>query len=472
MVQITRKHRSRMQNKTQRWLFYVGFMIICAALLFIATIPPGFQPEEMELTDRNFDDIIDGIEDGDDETDIRTPPIGDNGLVNALDSKRTVKLPHFKTIPKHRNDKMMKMFHQKHHRDHDVKLDNFHRHDHDHNQNQNPDRRHHQRRPRVDDRVFRKVPAHCPVVPDPSKRDGPTKRREFVIKGERHTGTNWIRSIIEKNTKRGSIIVEQDSRNFGWKHGFLPPQGWGLPISDNEILVVITRDVFTWLPKMKQNSYDPIMNRKKEATFSKFIRAKYGALCQPLNVHTNIPSIPRNEFCAKFESWWFGPSPAEQAANLIQIRTQKYKQWLSNDPSNATFRGSKENFLKNRIHVRLESLTARADIGVDSAYNADAKELQSRLIGDHLLDRCVPVAETFKEVKTHTKFNGYKMRKQGRRQKHLKQKEFNANREKMHMLSKYSKRDVLFVLSQLDMEFEKQLGYDYSYIYEMLEEKG
>ena len=64
------------------------------------------------------------------------------------------------------------------------------------------------------------------------------------------------------------------------------------------------------------------------------------------------------------------------------------------------------------------------------------------------------------------------MRKQGRRQKHLKQKEFNANREKMHMLSKYSKRDLLFVLSQLDMDFEKQLGYDYSYIHEMLEEKG
>ena len=105
-----------------------------------------------------------GIEDGGDDTDIRTPPIGDNGLINALDSKRTVKLPHLKTIPKHWNDKMTKMFHQKHHRDHDVKLDNFHHHDYDHNKNENknnnPDRQHHQRRPRVDDRVFRKVPAH------------------------------------------------------------------------------------------------------------------------------------------------------------------------------------------------------------------------------------------------------------------------------------------------------------------------
>ena len=111
-------------------------------------------------------------------------------------------------------------------------------------------------------------------------------------------------------------------------------------------------------------------------------------------------------------------------------------------------------------------MTVRADISVDGAYNADAKELQSRLIGEHFLDHCVPVAETFKEMKTHTKWNGYNS------QKHLKQKEFNANREKMYMLSKYSKRDLLFVLSQLDMEFEKQLGYDYSYIYEMLEEKG
>lgn len=38
------------------------------------------------------------------------------------------------------------------------------------------------------------------------------------------------------------------------------------------------------------------------------------------------------------------------------------------------------------------------------------------------------------------------------------------------LLEKYSKEDLRFVLSQLDLEFEKRIGYDYSYVYEMLNE--
>ncbi len=44
----------------------------------------------------------------------------------------------------------------------------------------------------------------------------------------------------------------------------------------------------------------------------------------------------------------------------------------------------------------------------------------------------------------------------------------NANQKKKKMLEMYSKEDLRFVLSQLDLEFEKQLGYDYSYVYEIL----
>ena len=149
--------------------------------------------------------------------------------------------------------------------------------------------------------------------------------------------------------------------------------------------------------------------------------------------------------------------PYEKADNLVQIRTQKYKQWLSDDPANATYSGSKDSFLKNRIHLRLESLTT--DQRIDDNNGTHVKELQHRLIGDPLWDRCVLMADSFREVTSHTTWNG--------NQKKDKSK-IDPLQEKKKMLEMYSKEDLRFVLSQLDLAFEKRLGYDYSYVYEML----
>ncbi len=47
---------------------------------------------------------------------------------------------------------------------------------------------------------------------------------------------------------------------------------------------------------------------------------------------------------------------------------------------------------------------------------------------------------------------------------------FDAARERMLLLRRYSKEDLRYILSQLDMEFEKKLGYNYDYVYDMLKE--
>lgn len=59
--------------------------------------------------------------------------------------------------------------------------------------------------------------------------------------------------------------------------GFLPPKGTeGQPFNPEiDTLIVITRDVFTWLSKMFDDSQDPIMNSKRKDGFSSFIRAPY-----------------------------------------------------------------------------------------------------------------------------------------------------------------------------------------------------
>ena len=101
----------------------------------------------------------------------------------------------------------------------------------------------------------------------------------IVFRGERHSGTKWIKSILEQNVKR-SIYINQDDPKYGWKHGYLPPLGWGerIPTDDKKptvLLLVVTRDVFTWLPKMYAEAYDSPTNNyriENKLTFSQFIR--------------------------------------------------------------------------------------------------------------------------------------------------------------------------------------------------------
>jgi hypothetical protein len=307
----------------------------------------------------------------------------------------------------------------------------------------NKPKEHDEKKTQSDKAVALKMPDQCPEP----------KTGEIVLKGERHSGTNWIRKIIWQNIQGESMKIYMDSEDFGWKHGFLHPEAWGKPLSQNEVLVIVTRDVFTWLPKMMEQAYDPIMNRKRGQGISSYIRAEYGGICQPRKAKS----------CIEFNK---NGSQYETAGNLIQIRTQKYKQWLSDDPSGGTYIGSKDSFLKNRIHLRLESLTADQNDDENGSPISN-KELQRRLIGDPLRDRCVPMSDSFREVTTHTNQWASDKERNIKEQKTNKNK-INANQKKKKMLEMYSKEDLRFVLSQLDLEFEKQLGYDYSYVYEIL----
>lgn len=299
---------------------------------------------------------------------------------------------------------------------------------------------------------YEKLPDHC------SQTVGP---REVVIKGERHTGTNLLHKII--NTNICHEEVKMNSPDIGWKHGFLPPDGWGRPMSENEVLVVQTRDVFTWLPLMFHITYDPIMDSKRRFGFSSFIRSQYACSLQPRPEVTFGQHVREHTLQEKFRlehKHHF----AETADNIVKIREKKYKQWLSDDPSADTFKGSKEVFLKNRIHVRLESIIDDHCDGKNCTKNGrDVKLSQYQHIARKLLDRCisVPFYEDFQEITKYTKFDDPNSTK------HI---YFNVQKEREETLQMYEKDDLRFVLSQLDLEFEKQIGYDYSYINDILKE--
>lgn len=316
-----------------------------------------------------------------------------------------------------------------------------------------------QRKHQQKDIDLKPMPAHCQNVPPIT---------EIIIKGERHTGTNWLRSILQQNVQQ-DIIVDQTSLDIGWKHGFLPPLGWARPITEHDLVIVQTRDVFTWLPKIFQESYDPEMRakRRKVRTFAAYLKEEYTCRCQPIQQQKKDgQSKYQKKFCKKIAKSlpWFGigfdPDKviAERAKNVIQIRTEKYKQWLSDDPDPIVYSdsSSKEQYLKNRIHVRLEDLASEHV----SSYE-EARDLQEKVVGDQLLNHCVPIYEHFHEVVERTKWQGYTPRGKNR--------PFNPSKEKMAMLKRYSKQELRFVLDNLDMEFEKKLGYNYDYVYRLLE---
>lgn len=314
------------------------------------------------------------------------------------------------------------------------------------------------RRPRVE-KVMQDLPNHCPDI-NRSIKHSP---RSLVIRGERHTGTHLLRKIVDSNTSpRNLKVIDHIASPYGWKHGFLPPKGWGVSLPSDAILLVITRDIFTWLPKMYKETYNSYMNSKRNLRFSDFIRAEYGTACDESVIPKKLESkwsFSEPKIKGRLITKLQAESPAliESAENIIQIRTQKYKQWLSDNPDNATYtEGSKDAFLKNRIWTRLESLSDVDKVGTSPS-------MQKKSIGDALLNSCVPIRMNFTEATEYTKWNTTH---------NVHAEAFDVNFEKKQMLVDYTKEDLRFVLSQLDLEFEKKIGYDYSYVYEMLDESA
>lgn len=48
-------------------------------------------------------------------------------------------------------------------------------------------------------------------------------------------------------------------------------------------------------------------------------------------------------------------------------------------------------------------------------------------------------------------------------------KVYNSEKERQKLLSMYNLDDLEFVLDQIDLEFEKSIGYDYQYVYNMID---
>ena len=217
-------------------------------------------------------------------------------------------------------------------------------------------------------------------------------------------------------------------------------------------------------------------------------------------------------------------SNTETADNIIQIRTQKYKQWVSDELDERTYiGGSKEEFIKKRIVIRLESLSMNStddlehehehehddpehdleldlehddpehDLGAEKAKAEKDKavtKFQDEIFGSIMDGSCVKRLEEFEGVVQHIETGGFdrhghympnhRHRHDRDRDRdhdhHLRHHHHEDRNDRDHdgsasdkegakdLLEMYTKEDIQFVLSQLDLDLERKLGYDYSHV--------
>ena len=122
----------------------------------------------------------------------------------------------------------------------------------------------------------------------------------------------------------------------GWKHAYITKED-KMNLKRNDQLVVVGKNVFSWLESMHRCSYN-VKLMKENHTLSSFIRAPY-----ELNCNDDVPDTVKRYYGHKCYS--------ENASNLIKLRTKKYRNWLDLenwwDPLPIPIYVNYENVLKN-----------------------------------------------------------------------------------------------------------------------------
>ena len=96
------------------------------------------------------------------------------------------------------------------------------------------------------------------------------------VRGERHSGTNWVRVMLNKNCPRMphrlSATLDCDGA-YGWKHDLVPAH---FDARSGDRMVVVLRNAAQWLPKMKRTSYNAQLDKLgKKQSIKAFLETKF-----------------------------------------------------------------------------------------------------------------------------------------------------------------------------------------------------
>ena len=213
-------------------------------------------------------------------------------------------------------------------------------------------------------KIFCQIQQKIKTTQSPTIKE-PKKRKNLIaIKGERHSGTNWLRQLIKSNCPEVVFELEKEWKNvtktiigkdkkpfkitkieevttldadgkYGWKHGLLN-SNFSQQIEEQDLVIILFRNWTSWLPKMRLENYQIHKIPKNGLNWNSFLDAEF-------------PPADNPSYNSHFQ-------PLEQKySNAIAMRNAKYKNWLSlSKDSNKTNRNLKQP--SEILYVRYEDL--------------------------------------------------------------------------------------------------------------------
>ncbi|QUJ76558.1 hypothetical protein KDD17_00295 [Sulfitobacter albidus] len=141
---------------------------------------------------------------------------------------------------------------------------------------------------------------------------------QFQVFGERRSGTNFTRLLIERNFALEPVF------HYGWKHGFLSVPAVGSHV----LLVGVARNPIDWLISMHATPF-AVVPRLKDLSFSDFIRAEWDSIARPGGQGWRAAGF-RQDMKLRNEVLQFDRHPIEGRAfrNILELRQVKLRALL------------------------------------------------------------------------------------------------------------------------------------------------
>lgn len=145
---------------------------------------------------------------------------------------------------------------------------------------------------------------------------------EYIqIFGERNSGTNYLRAVLEKN-----LMNVEVGYSFGWKHGFPNFTRLRKEKTSQTLFLVLFKDPYSWLVSMNNKPHHA--PQLFGLSFSEFIRSEW-ACYQGENYTQRAKTIEQNPLRPEEEMMrerhpWTG----ERIENVIKLRVLKTRSYL------------------------------------------------------------------------------------------------------------------------------------------------
>ena len=260
-----------------------------------------------------------------------------------------------------------------------------------------------------------------PSQPDTNFESKNYKIKLVTIRGERHSGTGWLRQMLSQNCPNLQWKVRQNKptnnhRNiphwvdadgkYGWKHAILDK-----PVDEKDLVIFVFRNITSWIPRMRLKTYETMP--KSNLPMARFLHESWR------------PNLKLDS-----HDW----------KNIFEMRTAKYKSWIEYC----------EKYPENAVGVMYEDLVEN-----------------SESFFGHLVNRYdVPCKEKFMKSDCYSKFGACK--KEGRKMvvfdKNKKRKVTKVKKEEREFTERsysWSKRDWKTLIDGMDKNLESKIGYDF-----------